>query len=479
MTNIITKIFNKLLYLCTILFIFEMFIGFNGKMLILLGTPIRYILFGIVFSGLLVKTIINLVTEITYITTKESHPCYKEKVRINKISIFIDLVKNYFTFFDFILALFLLLNIIYVFVVPFFSGTSIIQSLKETKAVLLVLCYFPIVILIKLNKFPWEKYRKAIKVNVILLALVHIIFYVGEVIAGDATFVLNLFLKWEEITYGYSQRPLVMMPKDGIRIIYSTGILLVLIFYFTIDSLKIKDIAILIPLGICAIFTTNTKSLIFGIVGGMVVIGGMLIFKHIKFKQASLFRNFIILITVTAVYAFIIDTTMFNNYVFSRISVTFATATQNEDFSDNTMFEVSRDSQILVGTKKSNETRLIQIKQLLNTWKERPLFGWGYGSSAINYLRSSEEVPYIYEMTGVALLMKIGITGIMLWLSYCLYLLWYILRNVLRNERVIAVTFIAVALGISTQFNPYLFGMPGMALLLFCFIEIKSGNLLE
>jgi len=171
---------------------------------------------------------------------------------------------------------------------------------------------------------------------------------------------------------------------------------------------------------------------------------------------------------------------MFNNYVFSRLSVTFATATQNDKYiHDNTEDELSRDSQILIGTKKSNETRLIQIKQLINTWKERPLFGWGYGSSAINYLRSSEEVPYIYEMTGVALLMKIGITGIILWLSYLFYLLWYVLGNVLKNEKVIAVAFVAVTLGISTQFNPYLFGMPGMALLLFCFIEIRSGNLLE
>jgi len=171
----------------------------------------------------------------------------------------------------------------------------------------------------------------------------------------------------------------------------------------------------------------------------------------------------------------IFDLTMFDNYIFSRLSVTFAVADKSKEYEKcNLSKNLTRDSQILIGTKKSNETRLVQIEHLLNTWKERPVFGWGYGSSAKDYLRSSEEVPYIYEMTGIALLMKIGISGILIWFFYSIFLLWYLIKNVHKSERIIAVTFIIVTLGVSTQFNPYLFGMPGMALILFCFIEIRN-----
>ena len=104
------KLLSKLLYLSTILFILEIFLGFNGKMLILFGIPIRYILFGIVAFGLLINTF--SVLSYKFVNKNRINKEYNEK---NILLLFMNFLQNYFTGFDFVFAIFLVINLIYVF----------------------------------------------------------------------------------------------------------------------------------------------------------------------------------------------------------------------------------------------------------------------------------------------------------------------------------------------------------------------------
>ena len=126
----------------------------------------------------------------------------------------------------------------------------------------------------------------------------------------------------------------------------------------------------------------------------------------------------------------------------------------------------------------SNDT--INKKELVTKWLKSPLLGFGYGSYIEDYLRSDTNTPYSYEMLFPSMLMKIGILGILVWVGFLLYMVLYIINKLgWKNKNAIAVLYIIMALGISSQFNPFLFDSSGMSIVLFSLIEIKNIVLTE
>lgn len=74
-----------------------------------------------------------------------------------------------------------------------------------------------------------------------------------------------------------------------------------------------------------------------------------------------------------------------------------------------------------------------------------------------------------------SLLMKIGIIGIKIWILYIIYVIKYNINKLgWKNKKAIAIIYILISLGISSQFNPYLFNSAGMSIILFSFIEIQN-----
>ena len=102
--------------------------------------------------------------------------------------------------------------------------------------------------------------------------------------------------------------------------------------------------------------------------------------------------------------------------------------------------------------------RLDQIRDLVNTWKEKPVFGWGASANAKNIVRS--DVAGAYEMQYFALLMQKGIVGFAIYVLQIGWLIVELLRNIKRKTKysyttfAILVGFVAILFANAT--NPYL-----------------------
>lgn len=82
------------------------------------------------------------------------------------------------------------------------------------------------------------------------------------------------------------------------------------------------------------------------------------------------------------------------------------------DNNSNNNYNKEQDAE---GTVVSNELRVEQITKLTNRWKEKPIFGFGYGGFVEGYTRTTIPNDYQFEVTSFALLMKTGIIGIIAW----------------------------------------------------------------
>lgn len=463
--TILEILFKKLLKVFSGIFIIELILGFNGKLLLIGDMPIRRILFIAIALILLFITIHTINKEKTVLFNLKSER----------------FIFKLFNQFDYALAAFLFLNLIWIFIVPNISGYGIKMAVKQTISLNYLWLYYPIIILVRLNYIDWKEIHKIIKTSIFVLAVLHIFLYLGEIIVQDASFALNFFMFIKKITFGHSQRPIIMYPKYYFKIIYPTSIFLIFVLYYTIKSnFTLKSILFYV-VGLTALFATLTKSLWFGISGGMLV---FFIYNIILYRKHGITFNYhktFMFILITIVSSFLLNFLVFDDYVFTRLKNSFVVQKSPQETQQTMSSKLNNltekdflDTQELAGTERANFTRVHQTKILLTKWLESPWFGFGYGSYVKNYLRSTKETPYLYEMLLPSMLMHIGILGVLIWANFFIYIILHIRKT--NNKNVIAVLYILIALGIATQFNPFLFGSSGMIILLFCFIEIQSNQ---
>ena len=89
----------------------------------------------------------------------------------------------------------------------------------------------------------------------------------------------------------------------------------------------------------------------------------------------------------------------------------------------------------------------------------------------------SEEAPFSYEMQLPALLMKIGIAGLLIWI--CFFVIQFIEMIYNRKREwihVFAWLFLLTSLVICVQTNPLLISFTGMSILLFLSIVTTYEN---
>ena len=106
--------------------------------------------------------------------------------------------------------------------------------------------------------------------------------------------------------------------------------------------------------------------------------------------------------------------------------------------------------------------RLYQSDFLLNDWMSAPFFGKGYGYSASGYVRTNN-ARYSYELIPVAMLMKLGIVGLLLYLSYWGWILYSLLKK--RQEYVLHSAYLVgglISLFIVSNTNPVFVNFVGI-----------------
>jgi O-Antigen ligase len=118
-------------------------------------------------------------------------------------------------------------------------------------------------------------------------------------------------------------------------------------------------------------------------------------------------------------------------------------------------------------TDESASDRVDQIIPLVDAWLLAPILGLGMGSAAA--ISRSDVAPYLYELTYLALLMKIGIVGILIFSAMIAVLL---LRTAAYGARVAHIEASVLAFLLACSTNPYLLNLVGLSLLIFLFIEL-------
>ena len=381
---------------------------------------------------------------------------------------------------DYIIIGFLGIQLIWVFIIPYCTRGSIKLGIKEIFSFSVLLLYFPLSLMIKSKYIDWEKVKSLVRHLTIGLAVLHLILYVGETLVEDATFTLNFFAIVNKITFGYSKRPLVLMPAYYIRVVYAASIFLLVPIYFMLNERTWKKSAWLYyAIAVGGILTTVAKSLFLGCLLGIVF---YLLFIF-KYYYSHLKNKLIIrcgrLIVLTLAFIVVFDTAVSDGYIMRRWNTMFFIKASEKQVSNGKetmepITEEEKNQDVLEGTERSNYTRVEQTAKLIEHWKARPILGHGYGSSVPNYIRGSEDTPYSYEMFLPAMLMKLGIIGVSFWIILFVYLV----RNIVilsekYKERALSIGYLLIALVITTQFNPFLINSSGMAIVLFILLELK------
>lgn len=124
---------------------------------------------------------------------------------------------------------------------------------------------------------------------------------------------------------------------------------------------------------------------------------------------------------------------------------------------------------------ESASERVDQVTPLIDAWLSSPVLGLGLGSAAS--VSRSDVAPYLYELTYLALLMKLGVVGVLMFAAIAASLL---LRTARSGTRVAHVEASVLAFLLACSTNPYLLNLVGLSLLTFLFIDLdltsRSGR---
>ena len=124
------------------------------------------------------------------------------------------------------------------------------------------------------------------------------------------------------------------------------------------------------------------------------------------------------------------------------------------------------------------QIRAEQFTLLIKSWSEKPFLGWGYGSVS-QYIIRSDQTPFIYELSYIALLFQTGILG---FLSYISFIFW-IYYKFCKLRKVVSLMEnyynISILVGLTTFLlanatNPYLYAFDHMWTLFFPLLIINS-----
>lgn len=375
----------------------------------------------------------------------------------------------FFGAFDLMVFLFIFLNLLWAVVVPLFSGGTALQGLSEGRVFLALMLYFPCVLLCRMGYIDWERVLTFALVLTAALAILHLVLYVGEKIfestdyagleeqyRGHGGFAAIFFDFFSKIRLGSSVKtPQIIMGSGYIRVIYPTSVLLLMGLYLIfrrIGRIKVGLTALFVVFTI-AVCATLTKTLWLGVLIGIVA------YIICMFSFLKPFRKSILLLLLTGIVAVTVTNYMlFDGMVLIRLENAFIIeqGTPDEDISDEA-----------AGTIEANNIRLEQTEKLLAEWGKSPVFGYGYGHFLEDYIRS-EETLYSYEMLIPAMLMKLGVLGILIWGAFIIFVFVHILKRSNKHPAEAgALIFILLSFMVAVQNNPMLMNFNGMTLLAF------------
>jgi len=451
-------ILQKILLLISFIFIVELVLGESGNFIVIAGIAIRKVLFGLCLLSLSLYVLL-----------------FARNIQIKR--------------FDFFVLAFIVWNVIWMTLIPFIKGGSISGAIDDADTVFVMALYFPVVFLVRQGVIHWERINTAFIFLAVLLAIWHIIMYALEsLFPGMYINYYKYFLP--AVTFGLFGGASPVEGLGLVRIITTTSIYMIVAFILLLGkkNKKAKDEVFLIFL-LIGIITTFTRSILISALLGIVL---FLIPIHKSMIRVDKTRRLVtvlscVLVVLLANVLFVLPLSKL--YV-KNVLEKYRTHSEELSEGEKALAEglVSNGGDVIDRLASSasesdigNKLRAEQTKALINKWKSSPIVGFGYGSYAEDCIRS-EEIPYMYESTASAMLMKLGIVGIAAWGMLIVAMIYYAFKNKYMKKQYSAFRLWligCIAFALSVQTNPFLFTFCGLSIILFFCVDLDTKANIE
>lgn len=352
------------------------------------------------------------------------------------------------------LALGIVSFIVYVALLPWFHGINQLYSLIDaTPAIsMFILSWLFLVQARHWGRAGVPLYRGITRVvfaTTIFSAAAHIAIFVFLINLPKESYpyldVMNRFFDANESGSLY----IGPMPDGSTRVFWISSLFVVFGLYYAVRNfIRSKSLVsiVLAAMFIWTIYITQTRSLMIGLPLGTIL--GWVVHRLLAPGRGSVLWTAVLItaILVSITFFLIIGATM------------------------------DIPSLLGLGRGQSDEARSIQIRPLLEAWARSPFLGNGFGSHAA--MTRSNEAPFSYEMSILALYMKVGIVGAMLSCLYFIYLIVSFVpeRDVLasRSRELGALSGAVFIFCFAFNTNPYLSNSVGVAIVFLCCIELAA-----
>ena len=442
------------------LFIFELFFGFNGKWLMIGGISVRHWLFAAVLCAVYGKALYFFA---------QKHKREKD----NSLKSYLRNELRSFKAFDWFLAAFAALHSIWILVIPYLQQENNPGALKYAigsgLCIILILLYFPAVYLLRNGQVPWEKYVRFTMGCCVALAVLHPVLYVLETMQWNndhsVYFMERVFTAWGNLVDGHYDQQAILMPFYSVRIIYPFTIFIVMSFYFIVGRTE-KRYVFWTLLNIVALLATGTRSHSLSVIVGVCAFGLLNILIHRRTKL-MIKRNLMLSLGIL-IFILVVDAVAFRGMNVTRMLASFKVSEEVLDKGEaqSLIWEDSKYSaeKEIRGTANSNSTRIILIRGLWQKIMERPLLGHGFTLS-------------VCDMQGLNYIAKVGLVGMALWIAFLVVLL----KRVIRMEKQVKgsglpAIYPVAAILFDTQLQ-CVFGSLTMAAAVFVFLDLENKEL--
>ena len=470
---------KRLLWLFPILFLIDDILGINGYHFTIFGVGIRIILFALSVGVLCLFCLGILI--------KRRFTLWKSIPGRPRLIAYLRPIDG------FVLG-FLGLNFLWATAIPLLVRGNMTYAVKDFSTLLVLVLYFPCAFLIRVKEFHLEGLKKWLLPLLLLLALWHCVMYIGEVFAPG--FYEGYYDFIDIISFGTAVRTDVIFGFGITRIIQVTSIFLIPAMFLLLEQSSKGRWWIALPalaLVLFAILITYTKSIWYGTLAGLAVaILGIMIFpEHTKRrKQILCFGLALVLLFCVFNFGFLNNTVVtraLNNARPDSLSdidqqiasvqsqldsmqvpdpANPSTGASWEDLQKQ-LQDLANQRQDVTGTAEANSLRAIQNEVLLEKWSESKWLGFGYGAYAEDCIRN-ESFPFMYESLIPALLMKLGIVGMLVWGIFVLALVVFAIKALWKKPLHFWCWIgTALSFAMAVQTNPFLFTFAGFSLMLY------------
>ncbi|EKN6347563.1 hypothetical protein ACXKU5_004398 [Yersinia enterocolitica] len=335
-------------------------------------------------------------------------------------------------------------------IVPLANNVKLEYATTELLSLLgILLC--PLIVQNSFISSHWLRIRKFIFILTILSALCHIaVWVVGLSGSSYIDSIRSLLIRTLTISNDdLIDNILIADTPDGLfRVLLPSSSLLVIGFYISLQKL-VRDRHFfdyfIVGIMIIALFSTWTRALY---LSPALLLLGLCIYKLFPLTLKLGGIGTYLLFTSLIVLFILISGGLVHPEVLSLLGIS---------------------------SETSDDVRFEQVAWILNTFLEHPIFGTGLGGSAEDI--RSLVAPWTYEMSLLALIMKLGVVGCLFFVVISASQIPHLLSGFFNGEKLSAqkVIWLMFSFSILIMFstNPFMLSFPGVTLTFFILGELN------